>query len=142
MLGMYSWSPKLSNIHASMLLEEIPALFLLYPALKGGFSSNFIMTSTFLCIVLSLGYVNVSSVQNSIHRALVREGVAVPVNFEQSCKGSMHPSIYRPYTSFFCLIFPANVQILHLSIEISNKGSETYLKNTASSLHQRYVFKR
>ena len=66
-----------------MLLEEIPALFLLYPALKGGFSSNFIMTSTFLCIVLSLGYVNVSSVQNSIHRALVREDVAVPVNFEQ-----------------------------------------------------------
>ena len=63
-----------------MLLEEIPALFLLYPALKGGFSSNFIMTSTFLCIVLSLGYVNVSSVQNSIPRALVRAGAVIQMH--------------------------------------------------------------
>ena len=34
----------------------------------------------------------------------------------------MHPSIFRPDTTFrlFCLIFPVNSQILHPSIEISN----------------------
>ena len=37
----------------------------------------------------------------------------------------MHPSIFRAATTFkiVCLLFPANVQILHPSIEISNKGT-------------------
>ena len=39
---------------------------------------------------------------------------------------SMHPSIFRPDTSFrlFCLIFLAIGQILHPSMEISNQGTE------------------
>ena len=40
--------------------------------------------------------------------------------------GCMHPSIFRPDTTFrlFCPIFPNNGQILHPSIEISNQGTE------------------
>ena len=40
--------------------------------------------------------------------------------------GCMNPSIFRPDTCFrlFCLIFPANSQILHPSIEISNQGTD------------------
>ena len=39
--------------------------------------------------------------------------------------GCMHPSIFRPGIAFrlFCLIFPANGQILHPSMEISNQGT-------------------
>ena len=42
--------------------------------------------------------------------------------------GCMHPSIFRLDTSFrrFCPIFPANEQILHPSIEMSNQGTDTY----------------
>ena len=40
--------------------------------------------------------------------------------------GCMNPSIFRPDTTFrlFCPIFAANGQMLHPSIEISNKGTE------------------
>ena len=43
--------------------------------------------------------------------------------------GCMHPSIFRAATTFtiFCLFIPGNVQVLHPSIEISNKGTVTYL---------------
>ena len=44
-----------------------------------------------------------------------------PSIFGNSC---VHPSIFRAATTFtnFCLLLHANVQILHLSIEISNKA--------------------
>ena len=40
--------------------------------------------------------------------------------------GCMHPSIFKPDITFrlICMFFPANNQILHPSIEISNKGTE------------------
>ena len=43
----------------------------------------------------------------------------------------MHPSIFRPDTTFkhFCPIFPANGQILHPSIETSHKGTVVCLKS-------------
>ena len=42
--------------------------------------------------------------------------------------GCMHPSIFRPNTTFrlFFLIFPANGRILHPSIEKSNQGTVMY----------------
>ena len=43
--------------------------------------------------------------------------------------GCMHPSIFRADTCYrlFCLIFSANSQILHPSIEISNQGTACQL---------------
>ena len=72
-------------------------------------------------------------------------GAATPVNLGQ-CNGCIHLSVFRPDTSLkrlFCLIFPANGQILHPLIEISNKGtgrSLTYCMRSKIPLKRHQLF--
>ena len=58
-------------------------------------------------------------------RVLVSAGATGAVHPSILGKGCMHPSIFRPDTSFrlFCLIYPVNGQILRLLTEITSQGT-------------------